>query len=81
MSGVDVQIAIELRGFGWLEWMLRAQNFYEVIVNEDEARVNYRFIEIESFQKMKNKHCFFDKNLALSCYLLLLDIYWQIDSE
>ena len=27
---------------------LRARNFYEVVVNEGEARVNYRFIEIES---------------------------------
>ena len=27
---------------------LRAQNFYEVIVNKGEARVNFRFKEIES---------------------------------
>ena len=27
---------------------LQARNFYEVIVNEGEARVNCRFIEIES---------------------------------
>ena len=27
---------------------IRARNVYEVIVNEGEARVNYRFIEIES---------------------------------
>ena len=29
-------------------YRLRALNFYEVIVNEGEARVNYRFIEIEN---------------------------------
>ena len=32
----------------YLTIILRAQNFYEVIVNEGEARVNYRFMEIES---------------------------------
>ena len=39
-------------GIGWsiiyLAIRLRARNFYEVIVNEGEAQVNYRFIEIES---------------------------------
>ena len=40
-----------LRGFAiiWcLTIRLRALNFCEVIVNEGEAQVNYRFIEIES---------------------------------
>ena len=32
----------------YLTIRLRALNFYEVIVNKGEARVNYRFIEIES---------------------------------
>ena len=32
----------------YLTIRLWAQNFYEVIVNEGEARVNCRFIEIES---------------------------------
>ena len=27
---------------------LRARNFYEVIVNEGEAQINYRFTEIDS---------------------------------
>ena len=33
---------------GHLKIILRALNFYEVIVNEGEAQVNYRFEEIES---------------------------------
>ena len=32
----------------YLTIRLRARNFDEVIVNEGEARVNYRFIEIEN---------------------------------
>ena len=36
---------------------LRARNFYEVIVNEAEARANYRFIEIQSMYN--DVRCFF----------------------
>ncbi len=32
----------------YLTIRLRARDFYEVIVDEGEARVNYHFIEIES---------------------------------
>ena len=32
----------------YLTIRLRVRNFYEVIVNVGEARVNYRFIEIDS---------------------------------
>ena len=34
--------------FSYLTVRLRAKNVYKVIVNEGVARVNYRFIEIES---------------------------------
>ncbi len=32
----------------YLTIRLRARDFYEVIVDEGEARINYHFIEIES---------------------------------
>ena len=32
----------------YLTIILQAQKFYEVIVNEGEAQVNYLFIEVES---------------------------------
>ena len=32
----------------YLTIKLRVRNFYEEIVNEGEAQVNYRFIEIEN---------------------------------
>ena len=35
---------------------LRARHFYEVIVDEGEARINYRFIEIGSKYNV-TKHC------------------------
>ena len=44
----------------YLTIRLRAGNFYEVIVNEGEARVNYRFIEVES----KYSNCFSKNKLV-----------------
>ncbi len=32
----------------YLTIRLRARDFYEVIVDEGEARINYHFVEIES---------------------------------
>ena len=43
-----------MKQFDWFLWVryltirLRARDFYEVIVDEGEARINYHFIEIES---------------------------------
>ena len=36
----------------YLTIRLRARNFYEVIVNEDETQVNYRFIDIERYSPL-----------------------------
>ena len=49
-----IQQFIQIKQFDWflcvrcLTIRLRARDFYEVIVDEGEARINYHFIEIES---------------------------------
>ena len=37
---------------------LRARDFYEVIVDEDEARINYHLIEIEKYLLYRNREIF-----------------------
>ena len=41
-------VAYCLKKAVYLTIRLRARDFYEVIVDEGEARINYHFIEIES---------------------------------
>ena len=51
----------------YLTIRLRARDFYEVIVDEGEARINYPLVEIESEHE--------------NSLILLLAIYRGIDSE
>ena len=37
---------------------LRARDFYEVIVDEGEARINYHLIEIEKYLLYRNREIF-----------------------
>ena len=47
-EGVSTAFSIELFECFYLTIRLIAQDFYEVIVDEAEGRINYRLIEIES---------------------------------
>ncbi len=48
LIGAAHQCSSSVRRLRLISASLRARDFYEVIVDEGEARINYHFIEIES---------------------------------